>query len=59
VAGVVLVDSVHPDLPQQLSAVLPTPAPNESYDLSELRKFVGPRAVSSLIYDKNRLNLST
>ena len=42
VAGVVLVDSVHPDLPQQLSAVLPTPAPNESYDLSELRKFVGP-----------------
>jgi pimeloyl-ACP methyl ester carboxylesterase len=42
VAGVVLVDSVHPDLPQQMSAVLPTPAPNESYDLSELRKFSGP-----------------
>jgi pimeloyl-ACP methyl ester carboxylesterase len=41
VAGVVLVDSVHPDLWQQLSAVvLPTPAPNESYDLSELRKFL-------------------
>jgi pimeloyl-ACP methyl ester carboxylesterase len=41
VAGVALVDSVHPDLWQQLLAVLPTPAPNESYALSELSKDFG------------------
>jgi hypothetical protein len=41
VAGVALVDSVHPDEWEQLSAVLPTPAPNESYGLGELRKDFG------------------
>jgi len=41
VAGLMLLDSSHPDQVEQLSAVLPTPAPNESYDLGELRKGLG------------------
>ncbi len=38
VAGVVLVDSSHPDQSKQLSAILPTPAPDESASLGDLRK---------------------
>jgi pimeloyl-ACP methyl ester carboxylesterase len=38
VAGLVLVDSSHPDQYDRWSAVLPTPAPQESADLANLRK---------------------
>ncbi len=38
VAGVVLVDSAHPEQRKQWSAILPTPAPDEPAGLSDLRK---------------------
>jgi pimeloyl-ACP methyl ester carboxylesterase len=41
VVGVVLVDSSHPDQNDRWAAILPTPAPDESSDLAELRKNIG------------------
>jgi pimeloyl-ACP methyl ester carboxylesterase len=38
VAGLVLVDSSHPDQMDRWSAIMPTPASDESADLADLRK---------------------
>lgn len=41
VAGLVLVDSAHPDQNDQWAAVLPTPAPDEPSGLTKLRENIG------------------